>query len=356
MLTNIRLLSHQLAKPRFRSPKELVAWMGAVQAQEYTMAKWAVGTRLKSSSLRVVDDALAKGEILRTHILRPTWHFIVAEDIRWMLQLSGGRIRTAFDSYARSRKMEITESFYTKGCRLLEQLLGGNKSLTKQELMDGFGRAGVETDNHLIHYFLVRAETDGLVCSGVDKNKKPTYALLEERVPPMKELSREEALARLATLYFQSHSPATLSDFVWWSGLTATEARHAVALIETDLLTEKFDSETFYLHVTCDLKARCRKVLHLLPSYDEYLISYKDRTTVMLREHHHKAFNTFGIFYPVILYEGRIVGNWKKDSKKKALTVETSLFDESLDLPEDLLKKAVDYYCSFHAQKSGFHT
>ena len=161
--------------------------------------------------------------------------------------------------------MEITESFYTKGCRLLEQLLGGNKSLTKQELMDGFGRAGVETDNHLIHYFLVRAETDGLVCSGVDKNKKPTYALLEERVPPMKELSREEALARLATLYFQSHSPATLSDFVWWSGLTATEARHAVALIETDLLTEKFDSETFYLHVTCDLKARCRKVLHLLP-------------------------------------------------------------------------------------------
>lgn len=235
-------------------------------------------------------------------------------------------------------------------------MLGGNKSLTKQELMDGFGRAGVETDNHLIHYFLVRAETDGLVCSGVDKNKKPTYALLEERVPPMKELSREEALARLATLYFQSHSPATLSDFVWWSGLAATEARHAVALIETDLLTEKFDSETFYLHVTCDLKACCRKVLHLLPSYDEYLISYKDRTTVMLREHHHKAFNTFGIFYPVILYEGRIVGNWKKDSKKKALTVETSLFDESLDLPEDLLKKAVDYYCSFHAQKSGFHT
>ena len=320
------------------------------------MAKWAVGTRLKSSSLRVVDDALAKGEILRTHILRPTWHFIAAEDIRWMLQLSGGRIRTAFDSYARSRKMEITESFYTKGCRLLEQLLGGNKSLTKQELMDGFGRAGIETDNHLIHYFLVRAETDGLVCSGVDKNKKPTYALLEERVPPMKELSREEALARLATLYFQSHSPATLSDFVWWSGLTATEARHAVALIETDLLTEKFDSETFYLHVTCDLKARCRKVLHLLPSYDEYLISYKDRTTVMLHEHHHKAFNTFGIFYPVILYEGRIVGNWKKDSKKKALAVETSLFDESFDLPEDLLKKAVDYYCSFHAQKSGFHT
>ena len=141
MLTDIRLLSHQLAKPRFRSPKELVAWMGAVQAQEYTMAKWAVGTRLKSSSLRVVDDALAKGEILRTHILRPTWHFIVAEDIRWMLQLSGGRIRTAFDSYARSRKMEITEASIRKVVDCW------NNCWWKQEFdktgVDGwFGRAG----------------------------------------------------------------------------------------------------------------------------------------------------------------------------------------------------------------------
>lgn len=351
MLTDIRLLSHQLAKPRFKSPKELVPWMGAIQAQEYAMAKWAVGTRLKSSSLQVVDDALAKGEILRTHILRPTWHFVVAEDIRWMLQLSGARIRTAFESYARSNKIEITESDYIRGCNLLEKLLGGNNSLTKQELKDGFCKAGMEVDNFLISLFLIRAETDGLVCSGVDKNRKPTYALLEERVPSVKELHREEALARLATLYFQSHSPATLPDFVWWSGLTATEARHAIALIEGDLLAEKYDSETFYLHTSCDYKARCRKVLHLLPSYDEYLISYKDRTTVMQREHHPKAFNTFGIFYPVILYNGRIIGNWKKDSKKKAPVVETSFFDEASDIPEDLLKKAVDYYCSFHTQK-----
>ena len=108
MLTDIRLLSHQLAKPRFRSPKELVAWMGAVQAQEYTMAKWAVGTRLKSSSLRVVDDALAKGEILRTHILRPTWHFIVAEDIRWMLKLSAQRIISANDSFAKGYDLDLS--------------------------------------------------------------------------------------------------------------------------------------------------------------------------------------------------------------------------------------------------------
>ena len=133
--------------------------------------------------------------------------------------------------------------------------------------------------------------------------------------------------------------------------MTTTEARQAVASIGTDLLAEKFDSETFYLHVSCDLKARCRKLLHLLPSYDEYLISYKDRTSVMLREHHPKAFNTYGIFYPVILYNGRIIGNWKKDSKKKDTVVETSLFDESFDLPEDLLKKAAGYYCSFHTKK-----
>ena len=356
MLTDIRLRSQQLARPEFKDPKDLVSWMGAVQAQEYRMVKWALGIRLKSATLQTINDAYQRGDILRTHVMRPTWHLVAAEDIRWMLKLSSQRIIAACNSFAKGNGVDIPESTYTKANDLFEKVLEGNNHLTKQELEDEIVKAGIMPDSPKLGYLFTRAEQEGIICSGADRKEKATYALLEERVPPMKELSREEALARLATLYFQSHSPATLSDFVWWSGLTATEARHAVALIETDLLTEKFDSETFYLHVTCDLKARCRKVLHLLPSYDEYLISYKDRTTVMLREHHPKAFNTFGIFYPVILYEGRIVGNWKKDSKKKALAVETSLFDESFDLPEDLLKKAVDYYCSFHAQKSGFHT
>lgn len=351
MLTDIRLLSQQLAKPKFKTPEEVVAWMGAIQAQEYTMAKWAVGCRLKSATLQAVDNALAKGEILRTHILRPTWHFVAAGDIRWMLQLSGGRIKTAFESYARSNKIEIPESLYIQSNNLLEKLLAGNKSLTKQELGEEFARSGLEAGNYPMHLFLIRAEVDGLVCSGVDKGKKPTYALLDERVPPVKELHREEALARLATLYFQSHSPATLADFIWWSGLTTTDARHAVGLIECDLLTEQYDSEIFYLHTSCDLKARCRQVLHLLPSYDEYLISYKDRTTVLLREHHPKAFNTFGIFYPVILHNGRIIGNWKKVTKKKVLAPEVSFFNGISDIPEELLKKAVDRYCYFYAKE-----
>ncbi|MCD7850079.1 MAG: winged helix DNA-binding domain-containing protein [Parabacteroides sp.] len=351
MLTDIRLLSQQLAKPKFKTPQEVVAWMGAIQAQEYTMAKWAVGCRLKSATLQAVDDALARGEILRTHILRPTWHFVAAGDIRWMLQLSGGRIKTAFESYARSNKIEIPESLYIQSNNLLEKLLAGNKSLTKQELGEEFARAGFESGNYPVHLFLIRAEADGLVCSGVDKGKKPTYALLDERVPPVKELHREEALARLATLYFQSHSPATLADFIWWSGLTTTDARHAIGLIECDLFTELYDSEVFYLHTSCDQNARCRQVLHLLPSYDEYLINYKDRTTVMFREHHPKAFNSFGIFYPVILHNGRIIGNWKKSTKKKALVPEVSFFDGISDIPEELLEKATDRYCSFYAKE-----
>lgn len=350
MLTDIRLVSQQLAKPKFGNPKDVVAWMGAIQAQEYTMAKWAVGTRLKSPTLMAVDDALAKGEILRTHILRPTWHFVAAGDLRWMMQLSGSRIRAAFESYGKSRKMEIADDLYLKGCKLLEKLLSGNNSLTKQELAEAFNRGGIELDNSYITLFLVRAEVDCLVCSGVDKGKKPTYALLDERAPLVKELHREEALARLATLYFQSHSPATLADFVWWSGMTATDARRAIGLIEGDLFMEQYASETFYLHASCNRKTRCQNVLHLLPSYDEYLISYKDRTTVMLREHHPKAFNNFGIFYPVILYNGRIVGNWKRNTKKKELVLETSFFEEFSDFQEELLEKAIGRCHSFHTK------
>ena len=207
------------------------------------MAKWRRNP-LESSSLQAVDDALAKGEILRTHILRPTWHFIAAEDIRWMLQLSGGRIRTAFDSYAKSRKMEITGSFYAKGCRLLEQLLGGNKSLTKQELMDEFGRAGVEADNHLIHYFLVRAETDGLVCSGVDKQESRPM-LCWKNVCLGERTQREEAAARLVTLYFPKPFSGYIADFVWWSGLTTTEQRQAVASSEPICLPKSLIRKPF---------------------------------------------------------------------------------------------------------------
>lgn len=166
--------------------------------------------------------------------------------------------------------------------------------------------------------FMVRAEQEGIVCSGEDKGGKYTYALLEERVPPVPEITKDEALARLARSYFRSHAPAVLQDFIWWSGLPVSEAKQAIYLIESELTAEQWNGQTWYVHEACRTRGKVSGRLHLLPSYDEYLLGYKDRTDVLPKEHYSKAFTNNGLFYPVILHEGQVIGNWSKSAKKEA--------------------------------------
>lgn len=350
MITTLRMTSQQLLRPRFDRPKDLVAWMGAIQAQEYTMAKWAIGVRLQSGTLRAVEEALAKGEIIRTHLLRPTWHFVTAEDLPWIQQLCGPRIRAAYQSYARN--LGITEELYLTCNRLIEQLIREKGHLTKLEIGTGLAEKGISFMPPHLNCFLFRAETDAIVCSGIDKNNKATYALWDERIPSTPPVTKEEALAKLATRYFQSHSPATLQDFTWWSGLSVTEARQAIGCIEDELMLEPFGSASFYIHKSCrstysDTPSASNAVFHFLPSYDEYLISYKDRSMAIDPVHYPKAFNRYGLFYPVILYKGQIVGNWNKAVKKGTVTVQTSFFQEKLRIPVALVKAAEHRYKTF---------
>ena len=212
-LIAVRLSAQQLSDPRFDDPRALVRWMGAVQAQDYKAVRWAVGIRLRTASLRAVNRALERGEILRTHVMRPTWHLVAAEDIRWMLRLSARRIRSANSSLARSRGLGIDDGMYSRSNRLIEKMLRGNLCLTKRQIADRFQAAGIAADTHFMTRYLMQAEADGIVCSGPDRAGQFTYALLEERVAPVPELTRDESLGRLARAYFRSHSPATASDF-----------------------------------------------------------------------------------------------------------------------------------------------
>lgn len=337
--------SQQLASPKFEDPKALVWWMGAIQAQDYQMSKWAVGSRLQSGSLQAVGEALKRGEILRTHVLRPTWHFVAAEDIRWMLKLSAGRIKSVFASYAKVLKSDISEKQYGQFNDLITRILEGNKSLTKQEIEAELNQRGLKTDKHLVERLIGNSEVDGVLCSGVDKGHKITYALLDERAPQVADIPKEEALSRLANRYFKSHSPASLADFSWWSGLSLTEARQAIELIKSELIA---DSDKLFVHESYkEVVLSQNDILHLLPSYDEYLISYKDRTAVLDFEHHPKAFNRFGKFYPVILHNGKVVGNWNKIIKKGQVVIETSFFDPKHGISKDLIEKAENRYKSF---------
>ena len=182
-LIAVRLSVQQLSDPRFDDPRALVRWMGAVQAQDYKAVRWAVGIRLRTASLRAVNRALERGEILRTHVMRPTWHLVAAEDIRWMLRLSARRIRSANSSLARSRGLGIDDGMYSRSNRLIEKMLRGNLCLTKRQIADRFQAAGIAADTHFMTRYLMQAEADGIVCSGPDRAGQFTYALLEERVP-----------------------------------------------------------------------------------------------------------------------------------------------------------------------------
>lgn len=340
MITDIRLLSQQLVNPTYNSPAELVKWMGALQAQNYEMSKWAIGIRLKNGNLNSINEALQQGKIIRMHIMRPTWHFVAAEDVQWMLQLSSKRIRSANESFG--KQWNIPEKTYSRCNRLIEKALEEYQNMTKQEIGIELKNYGIPVDIHLLSRYLTRAETEGIICSGIDKNGKPTYALLNKRIPPTKVLHHDEALSKLATAYFRSHSPASLQDFVWWSGLTISEARKAINSIEHDLIQDK----KLYIHnAHYNPNNKIKNILHLLPPFDEYLIGYKDRTSVIDPQHHPKAFNTFGTFYPVILYNGKIIGNWNRPPKGKT-TIETSLFDPNLSINKALIETAKKRYLS----------
>ena len=346
-IPNIRLLNQQLLNPLFREPKELVSWMGAMQAQNYSMVKWAVGMRLKSATIQAVEKALHEGEILRTHVMRPTWHLVAAEDIRWMLKLSAQRIISANDSFAKGYDLDIPNEVYTKAHDLLEKILCGKKSLTKQEIAEHFNRSGIVADNHRMTRFMARAEQEGIICSGEDRGSKCTYALLEERVPPMPELTKDESLARLARSYFRSHSPAVLQDFIWWSGLPVSDAKQAVYLIASELTTEQWKEQTWYIHDTCRTRGKLSGHIHLLPSYDEYLLGYKDRTDVLPLEHYSKAFTNNGLFFPIVLHNGQVIGNWDKSVKKKSVDLKYSWFRQVADMNEETLERERQKFTRF---------
>lgn len=332
----IRLASQQLSKQRYHSPQELVGWMGAMQAQDFGMAKWAIAIRLKDCSEKDIEDAYNRGDIIRTHIMRPTWHFVTSEDIRWIHQLSSCKVKSASNSLGRN--LNIYEKEYTKAYWLFEKSLRDHNYLTKEEIGKILFQKGLTISPQHINRYLMRAEAEGIICSGALKNKKQTYALFDERVPYREQINREEALARLAKRYMQSHSPATLQDFVWWSGLTITDCKLALKLIDNDLIKDHFGTDDFYIHQHYkELNMPAEGLFHMLPAYDEYIISYKNRTNVLDLEHHSKAFNKYGIFQPIVLYNGHAVGNWEK-SKKTNLDI--TFWDNRFKFDKKLLTQA----------------
>src|SRR5262249_21956329 len=273
-ITSARLANQRLSGTGFARPEDVVSWLGAVQAQDYLAAKSALALRMDRASESMIDPAFAAGTILRTDVLRPTWHFLAPADIRWMLALSKSRVSAAMASY--TRRLEIDATIFRRSQRAIARALRGGVRLTRQELKAVLQRAGINPGSiQRLARIVIQAELDAVICSGPALGSQSTYMLFEERVPASRPLARDQALAELARRYFTSHGPAQLRDFAWWAGLTIGDARAGVAMAQRDLVQDTVDGRTYWLSSSTRPRSRSRAV-YLLPIYDEYLIAYKD--------------------------------------------------------------------------------
>lgn len=341
-ISAIRLQNQQVSATKFSRVQDLVYWMGAMQAQDFGMAKWAIGSRLSNATDKIVTDAFRKGEIIRTHLLRPTWHIVSNKDIYWILGLTAPHIKSLLRS--RHRDLELSESTINRCKAVVEKSLVGGKHLTREEIMNQLQEAQISTEGQRASHLMLICELDGIICSGAPNGKKQTYALLEEWVPKTSSFNREDALAKLAKRYFTSHGPATIQDFIWWSGLPVKDAKNALEMVKSGFVSEKMEDQIYWRSLSSPTSGAKNDSAYLLPAYDEFIISYRDRSASLISEDHKKAISDNGLFRPIVVVNGKVAGTWKRVQKKDAIWVEPNYFHPvSERVRKQVENKALEY-------------
>jgi hypothetical protein len=306
----LRLLNQQLVAPQFSDPVEVVSYMGAMQAQEYRMMRWAVEMRTRRPSHKAFKKAFDSGQIIRLHLMRGTWQLVSAEDYWMMIGLCAPKAVAVTKGWMSSNKISISDDELYHVRDILAQTAADLGSATKEDIVQALADKDIRMDDHRLSYHIRMAEMSGTLCSGELLPMKATYALTANKVKQTAKIDRDEALMRFTRKYFQSRQPATLEDFVWWSGLNVSDCRKGIALLGDSVHVEKWKGMEFYLTDDCRTRGFRKGKFLLIPPYDEYLISYKSRDIVLPPEHRHHAHNNSGIFQPVIAYDGTICGNW----------------------------------------------
>ncbi len=330
----------------FKQPGDVVHWMGAVQAQDYAAAKWAIGLRMQNPKDATIEQAAANGSLLRTHILRPTWHFVSPEDIHWLLRLSSPRVHLG--NASQYRRLEIDPGLIKISNSIIKKALQDGKQLTRMEISSALLQAGIDAKNLRLIYLLMAAELDGIICSGARRGKQFTYALLDERAPAGRAFTPDEALAELTCRYFTSHGPATEEDFRWWSGLTRSDVRKGISMNSYCLVSEEIDGKTYWYSDAGTICPSFTQNVLLMPNYDEYVIGYTDRSAIFHTDEPHKLDERDNpLFQNTILIDGQIRGTWKRTIKPDRVLIDTEFFIEPADDQINSMKQSIRGYSEF---------
>lgn len=336
-----RLHTQHVAGPPLERPEDVVRSLVAVQSQDYPGAKWSVGQRVRRGTDAGVDRAFASGAILRTHVLRPTWHFVTPDDIGWLVRLTAPHVH-ALNAYY-YRKLELDAALFARSHALFADALGGGRQRTRAELAALLRQAGIVADGFRLAYIMMHAELEGLVCSGALRGKQHTYALLAERAPAARVLARDEALAELALRFFTGHAPATLQHFVWWSALPVADARAGLAAVERQLTREVRDGHTFWRGAADPVTEDEGLTAYLLPEYDEALVGYADLAVPDLP----RAGAWRDTFNRPVIVGGRRAGTWRRAVRKRDIVMEMNLFAPLDSAHASAVAAAVERYGRF---------
>lgn len=346
MLGNLRLVNLGVMNGH-HTAYDVVKHLGAMQAQDYKQALWAIGARIPNSTISTVEAEIETGVILRTWAMRGTIHFIPTEDTQWMIDLCASRALGSFEH--RMRQLDLTQEIVFKSLEILQKALTGKKALSRAYLMNLLDESGISTEGQRGYHILAQLGNRGLIAIGPTLNNEQTFILPDEWAT-MRRLSREESLAELVKRFFMSHAPATEQDFARWTGLTLTDTRRGIESVKPHLRQETIDGTTYYLNAespTTTIKQP--KSVRLLAGFDEFLLGYKDRDTILPPEYAQQVVpGNNGVFKAIIVVDGVVSGTWNRQIKSKAVHVTLHPF-ESLDGLDDQIHAELEKYSQFMA-------
>lgn len=342
----LRLQHQHITQPHLTQPEQVVAWLGGLQGQDYPGAKWSIALRMPQATQADVVQAFDTGKLVRTWPMRGTLHVVAAQDLRWMLMLTSPKNLSG--SASRRRALELDDTTLARCRAVFTQALQGGKHLSREDMYAALAQAHISTEGYRGYHILWNCALHGLICLATSNDKEQNFALVDEWIAPTPSTTRDEALAELAARYFLSRGPATLQDFIWWSGLSAAEARSGLEAVRHRLVSDTVGKLTYWLPADSPTPKAATNAF-ALPGFDEYLLGYKDRSAVLDAAHAEKICpGGNGMFAATLVIDGRVVGTWKRVFKKAGIEITATPFTPLSPADAQGFAAAVQRYGAFH--------
>lgn len=343
-ILNLRLQNQHLTNPKFQTPKQVVEWLGAVQAQEFLPSLYSIGLRMEKSTQELVEQSVNNKEIVRTWPMRGTLHFVTPENIRWMLKYLTPQVGRKMQSYY--RKIDLTEKHFAKVTEILNEILSGGKALSRPEIYKELNSRKIKTDGMRGLMTMGQMAMNQVICIGPRQGKQQTFVLLNEWVPKSLELTKEEALGKLALTFFKSHGPATVHDLARWAGITITETKLGIELNKDKLEEIKVNDESYFTAPN-KFKLENDSGAFLLPTYDEYTVAYKNAGKLLLDDSKGGSLYYEKGFWSSMVWNGKIVGTWRREESKGVMNITCKIMYQLSSRQKDAFSKVAANYGKF---------